>query len=801
MKLPTSALSKLLKGLTAFLKYDNGRAVTELGWKGIFDNFSAITKIVLGGKTKTGFKMPTMKEFFEKVESGWSLKAMLGTIDDYYVKVPVNRLVGESVALLSTISGAIVGTIYGSRAIAQAVEDGKDAPPAIDPEAGMVDMGERTSGADIALGGPNAGIWWLSDGKHWKSLDGDIVNVKGTQHRDIIRGSDSRDDANIIGGADGDDHLDGGGGNDLLIGGNGHDWIWGGKGDDILSGGTGADHLDGGEGEDFADYSGSSDDVLVDLEWGIAEGGDAQGDTLTNIEHLAGSNHNDRLLGNGADNILAGGKGNDLLNGRGGDDILLGDEGNDTIYGGDGNDIISGGAGADLMFGEGGSDTLDYSESDAGVIVDLTASTASGGHATGDRIWDFENVIGSEYDDVLTGANGVDNILAGGAGNDQLYGRSGDDVLSGGAGADIIDGGEGSDLADYAGSDTGVTIDLEGGTASGGHAEGDKLTGIEHLVGSDHDDHLRGTDGINMIGGGAGNDAILGGGGDDILSGGDGNDRVEGGDGQDIIFGDAGDDVLIGGAGDDLIDGGAGADRIDGGDGQDTVSYAESDAGVGVVLWTGGARDGHASGDLLLNIEHVIGSAHDDAIVGGWDNNILTGGAGNDRLDGYLGDDVLAGGSGADTLIGGAGEDWADYAGSEQGVAVDLTSGTGAGGDAEGDTLSGIENLAGSAHDDTLTGDGGANKIEGGAGDDRLAGGDGSDSFIFSGEWGQDVIRDFGEGDQIVLDAEAYAQLEIALANATEHGNGLSLDFNGRSITFDNVDRGNLNVDDFRVAP
>ena len=59
---------------------------------------------------------------------------------------------------------------------------------------------------------------------------------------------------------------------------------------------------------------------------------------------------------------------------------------------------------------------------------------------------------------------------------------------------------------------------------------------------------------------------------------------------------------------------------------------------------------------------------------------------------------------GADALDGGTGTDAADYSGSAAGVTVDLATGTGTGGDAEGDTLSGIENLLGSGLADMLTG-------------------------------------------------------------------------------------------------
>ena len=47
-----------------------------------------------------------------------------------------------------------------------------------------------------------------------------------------------------------------------------------------------------------------------------------------------------------------------------------------------------------------------------------------------------------------------------------------------------------------------------------------------------------------------------------------------------------------------------------------------------------------------------------------------------------------AGRGGADTLIGGAGTDFADYSASLTGVDVNLATGTGLGGDAQGDTLS-----------------------------------------------------------------------------------------------------------------
>ena len=159
----------------------------------------------------------------------------------------------------------------------------------------------------------------------------------------------------------GDDTLNGNEGNDILYGGKGDDILNGGDGDDTLDGGPGADMLDGGPGSDTASYQHSAAAVLVRLHDARAVRlGDAQGDTLTNIEHLGGSDYNDILAGDGGDNKLEGGDGNDDLFGgpTGGDDMMYGGNGDDRIFGGRGNDILTGGEGNDLLKGGPGEDTL-----------------------------------------------------------------------------------------------------------------------------------------------------------------------------------------------------------------------------------------------------------------------------------------------------------------------------------------------------------------------------------------------------------------------------------------------------------
>ena len=105
------------------------------------------------------------------------------------------------------------------------------------------------------------------------------------------------------------------------------------------------------------------------------------------------------------------------------------------------------------------------------------------------------------------------------------------------------------------------------------------------------------------------------------------------------------------------------------------------------------------------------------SITGGTGNDTITGTAGIDHLNGGAGNDTIVGGAGADILDGGIGTDTVDYSASSAGVTVNLAGGSPQGGDAAGDTLSNFENVSGSAFNDTLTGDVGANVLSGGAGD------------------------------------------------------------------------------------
>ena len=106
---------------------------------------------------------------------------------------------------------------------------------------------------------------------------------------------------------------------------------------------------------------------------------------------------------------------------------------------------------------------------------------------------------------------------------------------------------------------------------AGNLAAGDKLTSIENLIGSDHDDVLIGNAVKNQLDGGEGDDHLYGGAGADTLNGEDGDDHLSGGAGDDTLLGGLGNDILVGGAGDDTLLGGDGMDVLIGGDGSDIL--------------------------------------------------------------------------------------------------------------------------------------------------------------------------------------------------------------------------------------
>ena len=177
-----------------------------------------------------------------------------------------------------------------------------------------------------------------------------------------------------------------------------------------------------------------------------------------------------------------------------------------------------------------------------------------------------------------------------------------------------------------------------------------------------------------------------------------------------------------------------------------------------------------------------------DMFMGTMDDDVLWGGVGDDTLQGGAGDDRLIGGPGADSLDGGPGSDTADYAMSDAGVHVDLSSSFGGddddpgpvrGGHAEGDTLQSIENIWGSSYSDKLVGNHVANMLFGRGGNDEIMGGRGNDSIWghtgadeLMGGLGHDKVFGGSDDDYLMGDAGNDILMGQAGDDVLDGGNG-----------------------------
>ena len=262
-----------------------------------------------------------------------------------------------------------------------------------------------TSEVDVASGTVTIGFEDL-----WKGGDKDFddsvfeINIGVTNAALLPRegsgGATSTDNDTIVGGA-GDDKLFGMGGDDVVRGGDGNDSVWGNSGHDEVRGGAGNDIVSGGSGND----------------------------------RIFGGAGDDKLVGNSGDDDIRGGAGADDISGDSGNDTIADGAGHDVVRAGSGDDIMIGGAGNDSYDGQSGFDTIDYSNSQRGLVVDLSKHTAMG--MGEDKLTGIEKVIGSSHDDDIKGDK-RDNVLVGGDGNDILRGMGGADTLTGGNGNDTF---------------------------------------------------------------------------------------------------------------------------------------------------------------------------------------------------------------------------------------------------------------------------------------------------------------------------------------------------------------------------
>ncbi|AXP02010.1 type I secretion C-terminal target domain-containing protein [Pseudomonas fluorescens] len=164
------------------------------------------------------------------------------------------------------------------------------------------------------------------------------------------------------------------------------------------------------------------------------------------------------LTGTAGDDVLMAGGGDNTLNAGDGNDILSAGSGNNTLHGGAGNDLLYSGAGNDLLDGGTGNDTASYAHATAGVTVNLGLLAAQNTLGAGtDTLTGIENLIGSNFNDTLTG-DGASNRINGGLGHDVLNGGGGDDLLIGGLGNNTLTGGSGADTFQWQAGNSGHDV-------------------------------------------------------------------------------------------------------------------------------------------------------------------------------------------------------------------------------------------------------------------------------------------------------------------------------------------------------
>ncbi|SNS80480.1 type I secretion C-terminal target domain (VC_A0849 subclass) [Sphingomonas laterariae] len=600
--------------------------------------------------------------------------------------------------------------------------------------------------------------------------------------------------------------LNGGSGNDVLVGGHGRDVLNGGAGDDRLTGwindqlaganaanrdqfigGAGDDVIVGGHGSlaDVAIYSGkrsdysiqvSGDEIIV-RDLNVADGDDGI-DRLTGIELLQFSDQiADQSPSRAYFGVVNDGVRDSAVNLSGSRTFAIGPvSGGNVFY----NDTAT----AELLTFDGATapswlrfDTASQRvvgtapvgfEGTIDLVIRPVGPDATGAFDT-TRLYFYTPRAGD-----VVGSNGVAERFVGSAGADRVFNMGRDDVAVASAGADVYEGSPDEvyagawPLIDYSASDAGIFLDLGLGVAQGGYAEGDIILNVGSIIGTSFADQIIAGPATEVIDPGAGDDIVIVANTTSLPL-------------WSSIYG-----VYVwGGEGADTIQGNSSVNLI--------VDYSRSAAGITLTV---GARasGGDAEGDLLTNVDRIIGTRFDDLIrlepvasffsggsVEGGDGNDriegndgssyrLDGGSGNDQIFGFDGDDGLTGGGGADMLDGGAGIDTAYYQGAG-GIQIDLTLGTAHGGDAEGDTLVGIENIHTEIYaDDVLIGNAGDNVLSSQGGNDRLYGMAGDDTLeIYFGV--TNALIDGGDGIDTFRAGE-FTTVDLAAGTATKLSGG-----------------------------
>jgi Ca2+-binding RTX toxin-like protein len=628
-----------------------------------------------------------------------------------------------------------------------------------------------------------------------------IENAVGGSGSDQIYGNEYD---NTLTGNAGNDTMKGLGGSDTLYGGSGVDTLYGGDGGDTLSdsgnnsvyGGAGNDYIidtfvsggtwDGGADVDTIDLSNDNFSANIDLS---AASFTAFGATFTGFENAYGTQGSDTITGSGVDNVLKGLGGNDTITGGAGIDTLLGGDGNDTITDSN-NNSVNGDAGDDTIVdtfvlggtwdGGAGNDTIDLSGDNFSAIMDLSAASFT---LFGATFSNFENAIGTQGNDTITGSSGF-NTINGSGGNDTIIDNEAqDDNLNGGAGVDTL-------VSDLTYVDDALFSMVTGlATFSGGtflhfsNIENITVGGGSDVTGDGNANVITITDTgfvhTNVVDGGLGFDTISTGIGNDTIYDNDSSD--------DNINGGADIDTLITDltyVDDALFNFNTGLATYSGG----TFLHFSNIENITV----GGGADvtGDGNANIIIASDAVLSGAN--VVDGGGGIDTINTGAGNDTIiDNEAGDDNLNGGTGTDTLIsdltyvddanfnmltglatysGGTFLHFTNIENITIGGSADIT---GDGGDsfltASDAVQSGTNTIDGGGGVDVITSGAGNDTLYGGAGNDQLYGG--ADNDYLNGGLGNDRI-DGGAGVDTIDYGAAGSALYIDLRVATQANTG-----------------------------
>ena len=414
---------------------------------------------------------------------------------------------------------------------------------------------------------------------------------------------------------------------------------------------------------------------------------------------------------------------------------------------------------------------------------DYTVSDVSGGKTVATVSLTVLHTDDGDNNLLIPSAAGIDALIDGRGGNDQLTAGGGDDTLLGGLGNDTLSGGAGTDsLAGGMGNDSYVVdsaTDII--TETAGQGTDTVLSSVAFTIvplPAFENLTLTGSADINGTGN-DGNNVITGNSGKNSLSGGIGNDTLEGGAGIDSLVGGTGNDVFVVDSTTDVVTelAGGGTDMV-----QSSVTFSISALAQIENLTLTGTANINGTGNNLNNV-----------ITGNSGNNALNGGNGVDTLIGGAGNDTYTVNTLTDKLVENAGEGTDTVSSS---VTFDLKSVA----NIENLTLTGSAALNGTGDDNNnsitgntgtnlLTGNGGNDTLTGGAGNDTMRGGLGNDTYVIGTTFVDVIEENAGEGTdtinaQVTFDLASVANIEnLTLVNG---GN-----FNGFGDGGDNRVTGN----------